>query len=621
MLEAEFYARVIAFLSPSTLPMAGPLEWIFKLTDEMSGPAKKIAAQLDGVKASLRGVETAAVNPLGNVTRSAGATSRSFADVRRTVNDVAGELAFVGALASGAALAIGAIGVKFGSAVVEAASFKSAAQTSLELMLGNRDAAKSFLAELTKFADITPFETKTIVGAGKQLIGGGFNPEEVKTILRGVGDVAAANNFDTGTFGSIVTQLNQVRAIGKLAYEDLKQIGQASGGAVSLEKVYAAIAKDLGKSTDEAKRLVSTGGVDAQTGIAATLESIRTGASGGQLGGLTDKLSTSIPGLLSTLRSKFFDLVPSVEESPGLAAMQAALKGLVDLLDRANPMGARLRSAFDGLVNKSFGALFSGGGSEKLVAMLVDGVELLAAVVPSVVGAFRALGGGIIEGAGAALKPLMDVLRLSDPGGTAAAIATGVRFIGEAIGFTAAILAIGAGTIGLAIAGLGQAFQQLFDWGAQFVAFGTSIVDGLWTGVTNAWGGMIARFKGLVDLLPAAVKSVLGINSPARVMMPLGSFTAQGIGLGFQGEWGKVANDVQSSVGDLASPTFLTQATFAAPAAARSSGGGAAAGPTIVVNVDARGATVEAAHAIGESVGAAIEAALARAALSVGAAA
>lgn len=70
-----------------------------------------------------------------------------------------------------------------------------------------------------------------------------------------------------------------------------------------------------------------------------------------------------------------------------------------------------------------------------------------------------------------------------------------------------------------------QVKRRLTFWGN----IGHAIVEGLKNGITNAWRSLISKFKGLVDLLPAAVKKILGIQSPSRVFARFGENIAQGL--------------------------------------------------------------------------------------------
>ena len=65
---------------------------------------------------------------------------------------------------------------------------------------------------------------------------------------------------------------------------------------------------------------------------------------------------------------------------------------------------------------------------------------------------------------------------------------------------------------------------------------GGELVQGLWDGITAGWRDMLADFQELVDLLPQAIKDVLGIHSRSTVGYKLGTFFSQGLGDGMMDE-------------------------------------------------------------------------------------
>lgn len=61
---------------------------------------------------------------------------------------------------------------------------------------------------------------------------------------------------------------------------------------------------------------------------------------------------------------------------------------------------------------------------------------------------------------------------------------------------------------------------------------GSDFIAGLWNGIKAKFDSVVEGVKNLAGKLPKAVKKVLGIASPSRVMMALGRFVTEGLGLG-----------------------------------------------------------------------------------------
>lgn len=65
---------------------------------------------------------------------------------------------------------------------------------------------------------------------------------------------------------------------------------------------------------------------------------------------------------------------------------------------------------------------------------------------------------------------------------------------------------------------------------------GSNIVAGIKQGIIDAWVDLINTFEGLIDLLPEAVKKILGISSPSTVMEWMGEQMMAGLANGITGK-------------------------------------------------------------------------------------
>lgn len=87
--------------------------------------------------------------------------------------------------------------------------------------------------------------------------------------------------------------------------------------------------------------------------------------------------------------------------------------------------------------------------------------------------------------------------------------------------------------------------------GAQIVGIGVDIVNGIKQGIVNAWEKFTSWFKGLFDGLVGGVKKLLGIASPSKVFAGIGENMAEGLGVGWDREFGAVQRDIDSSMASL----------------------------------------------------------------------
>lgn len=82
----------------------------------------------------------------------------------------------------------------------------------------------------------------------------------------------------------------------------------------------------------------------------------------------------------------------------------------------------------------------------------------------------------------------------------------------------------------------------------KFMDVGKNIIDGIKDGIKNAWNNLVSWFKGLFGDLIGIAKKILGIASPSKVFKKLGSFTADGFGIGFEDEFSHVKDDMEDAL-------------------------------------------------------------------------
>lgn len=83
-----------------------------------------------------------------------------------------------------------------------------------------------------------------------------------------------------------------------------------------------------------------------------------------------------------------------------------------------------------------------------------------------------------------------------------------------------------------------------YDWGG----IGKNIVQGLKNGIAGMWGNIKNWFNGKVNSLVSGVKRILGIHSPSKVFAGIGGFMAEGLGEGFDDQFGAVKKGIENSM-------------------------------------------------------------------------
>ncbi len=111
--------------------------------------------------------------------------------------------------------------------------------------------------------------------------------------------------------------------------------------------------------------------------------------------------------------------------------------------------------------------------------------------------------------------------------------------------------------------------KQIFtDMTQQFKDIGTAIVDGIGSGITGAKDALMEKAQALANSLPGWVKEVLGISSPSKVFMIIGSQIIEGLVVGIESGASSVKgalDRITSSLtqADLLNMDFKSSDTFA----------------------------------------------------------
>ena len=81
------------------------------------------------------------------------------------------------------------------------------------------------------------------------------------------------------------------------------------------------------------------------------------------------------------------------------------------------------------------------------------------------------------------------------------------------------------------------------------IDIGKNLVQGLWNGINNAKDWVLDKIKGFGKSVLNGLKSFFGINSPSTLMRDqVGTYLAQGIGVGFENEMINVNKDIQNAL-------------------------------------------------------------------------
>jgi tape measure domain-containing protein len=153
----------------------------------------------------------------------------------------------------GLGLAIGGVAAAGATLGIKTAANLETAQIAFKHLTGSAAAGKKTMAELIRFAAVTPFELPGVQTAAVQLLGAGENAKKLIPDLTAIGDAASTAANPADAFGRTVLALSQAMNLGKLQGQDLLQITEAG------IPIWQELAKATGKPVPVLQKLSSQG--------------------------------------------------------------------------------------------------------------------------------------------------------------------------------------------------------------------------------------------------------------------------------------------------------------------------------------------------------------------------
>lgn len=208
----------------------------------------------------------------------------------------------------------------FGTTAFTTAGQLEQTNMSFQSLIGNTQEANKLFGELTQYANTTPFQSKDVTDAAKQLLAFGETASDTGKVVRQLGDVSAAGGGDLQAL-SLVT--GQAFAQGKLRAQDMYQV--INDGGAGLIKIMADNVGGMQNLTAEFDK----GGIPASQYFDAINQAT---SKGGFAFEGANKQAETFNGKLSTLRdsaAQFGEALIGVHTDPELG-LQIQPGGLFD---------------------------------------------------------------------------------------------------------------------------------------------------------------------------------------------------------------------------------------------------------------------------------------------------
>ena len=134
----------------------------------------------------------------------------------------------------------------------ELAASRETDRLAFATLLGGNEQADSFLSEVIRTADTTPFQYDDLTGLSKTLLSFGYAVEDIIPTMTKVGDAGAALGLSTSDIGTVATYIGRMKSSDKASLEYLNPLMErgfavfewlAEDRGVSQKKIYEMISK------------------------------------------------------------------------------------------------------------------------------------------------------------------------------------------------------------------------------------------------------------------------------------------------------------------------------------------------------------------------------------------
>jgi tape measure domain-containing protein len=529
----------------------------FKVTlvDGVSRPAKRASKSVKTLGRDMKSVKGAA--------RGSGAGFSMLSSALTAIKVAAGA----------AAIAIGAIGIKLGASIGQSAAFMEQNRLAFGLLMKGAGAGGQALDEIRAIASDLNLPIQETIKSYRKLLSMQFTPAAAKDVIKLAADMRAlgATSMEVG---SIIKAMTQIKAKGRLQQEELTQ--QLAEAGVSAELVYKELGKTLGKTTDQVRKMIEAGKVDADTALDAIKRAIMVKLGTKAPGDAAKAFKSTLGGMWAGIKTQAEDSIITIAErlTPKIKEVLSGFQIPGGTVQRIGDLGDKLLN-----VVKTLQEIKIPEGAGKVLDDLIERFDIVQTAAEQV----KAAASGWLEGfseSWAEIEPLVDsvVEAMLEFAGSE----EGLSDIKEAFKDSGKVAAVALGllviSLGAATAAV-RAFSSAWEWlGDVFddtqerldsaletikesaltkgaVVFsegaaelGTAIVDGIVDGITSGASSVANAIVDLANIAINKAKQALGISSPSKVFDEMGRNIDRGLAGGVRAEQGLVAASTAQTV-------------------------------------------------------------------------
>jgi len=500
------------------------------LIDQVSGPA----AKMSGTVEDLSGV----VGQLAKGDLSS--ASSALGDMAKGLDSVIPGLGTLTSIALGAAGALAGLVAAGAMFAMQAAEEKRQLISTYDALLGFAGAGEQADDMLSNLSRTLPQTKDQLASWGKQFAAMGVT--DLGALQGQLTATASAQALMGDKGAAAYTSLSKKIQESIVAHQGLKVSDKQLQSLATTGTNVADVAAQMGMTTNALREGLNKGTISADKfGNALQQALIAKGKKP------LETMAMGMGAQIAHLKQNIGDIFEDSNPGPFLGGM----KDLLSIFDQNTASGRAMKAAVVGFFN----GVFSIAGKvlpylkKFFLDLVIAGLKIYIALKPSIT-AFKQLFAGKSSGdvfAGMLKTVVIEIEAIGYMVTTAIAMFTKMVTIGEAVA-----------------SGLSDAFSAVTDIVSGFI-------DGIVNGLTGGVSRVVDAAKGLATGAMDAVKGVLGISSPSRVMMQLGGHTAAGFAGGLNDGVGMVKQSAYG-MGDAAT-------------SGASSGGGSTGGGDANINV------------------------------------
>jgi len=206
----------------------------------------------------------------------------------------------------------------------------------MEAFLGSSEKAKQLISDLRKFADVTPFDTTSMLEAGRVIASVQSDVTKILPTMRMLGDISSGSGKNINELAQLYAKMMRNQ---KIDQRDLNQLYDA--GVMSQKK----LADTIGINESKMRSHTRAGKVGFED-IERAMKSAT--SEGGKFFGLIEKQSQTFLGRISTLQGKLQNLFTDIG-GPLQKSMTSITDTLIDWTDQAKTLNGPIGTLTRGL--------------------------------------------------------------------------------------------------------------------------------------------------------------------------------------------------------------------------------------------------------------------------------